>query len=263
MLKKHKHNQISTPVMVQKKDTLFDTAAITQDFVFNETVVDVFDDMLNRSVPYYNEVIKATATLLASFVDDGDRVVDLGCSTGTTLLECCRLIPNETIQYIGIDSSDAMLEKGRKKAVNYKKDSQISFVHSDITSFEMADISAFICNYTLQFIRPVIREAFLTRIFTALRLGGVLFLSEKTITLDPAMNRKYIDIYHGYKKEMGYSELEIAKKREALENVLIPFSIQENKNLLHKAGFSTVTTYFQWFNFISIAAVKSERAGDK
>ncbi|PIE62491.1 MAG: tRNA (cmo5U34)-methyltransferase, partial [Desulfobacterales bacterium] len=171
--------------------------------------------------------------------------------------------PNETIHYIGIDSSDAMLEKGRKKAVNYKKDSQISFVHSDITAFEMTDIAVFICNYTLQFIRPVIREAFLTRVFSALRPGGALFLSEKTITMDPAMNRKYIDIYHDYKKEMGYSELEIAKKREALENVLIPFSIQENKNLLRNAGFSEINTYFQWFNFTSIVAVKPEKAGEK
>ena len=70
------------------------------------------------------------------------------------------------------------------------------------------------------------------------------------------LNREYIDIYHGYKKSKGYSELEISRKREALENVLIPFSIEENRTMLKQVGFSTVETYFQWFNFASLVAIK-------
>jgi len=108
----------------------------------------------------------------------------------------------------------------------------------------------------LQFIRPLNRENFLTRLFASLRPGGICILSEKTISHHPGLNRSYIDIYHQFKKERGYSELEIAKKREALENILIPCSLEENRSMLQAAGFVEVEPFFQWFNFVSFIAVK-------
>jgi len=240
----------------QRRDTLFQVDAIDEDFAFSEKVVEVFDDMLDRSVPFYAEVIRASANLLNSTLVDDDIIVDLGCATGTTLLEFTRLITNNSIRYIGVDSSPAMLEKGRLKAEMFTKQKQISFLEKDITDLRLNDVGAFILNYTLQFIRPVLRQEFLHTIFSNLRPGGTLLLSEKTICHDPLFNRKFIDLYHQFKREKGYSEMEIAKKREALENVLIPFSIEENKRLLEKAGFASVATYFQWFNFVSIVAVK-------
>jgi tRNA (cmo5U34)-methyltransferase len=238
------------------KDTLFNVESVKEDFIFSESVVEVFDDMLDRSVPFYREVIQATAELLSTMLEDNDQIVDLGCATGTTLLEFSRLIGNDTIGYLGVDNSRAMLEKGKLKAEIYSKQKKISFLEEDITAVNLPGTGAFILNYTLQFIRPVLREAFLQTIFTNLRPGGILILGEKTISHDPLLNRKYIEMYHQYKRKKGYSELEIAKKREALENVLIPFSVEENKNLLKKVGFSSVETYFQWFNFVSIAAIK-------
>ena len=111
-------------------------------------------------------------------------------------------------------------------------------------------------NYTLQFVRPLLRPEFLRRLYAGLRPGGVLILSEKIISHDPILNRNYIDIYLQFKRARGYSELEIGKKREALENVLIPFSIAENQELLHQAGFRQVEPFFQWFNFVSWVAIK-------
>ena len=89
-----------------------------------------------------------------------------------------------------------------------------------------------------------------------MRPGGIILISEKVINHDRRLNREYIDIYHRFKKNRGYSELEIAKKREALENVLIPFSIEENKTMLKNCGFVSVETHFQWFNFTSFIAIK-------
>lgn len=238
------------------KDKIFHVASIDEDFTFSERVVEVFDDMLDRSVPYYHEVIRATAELLSKILKDDDRVVDLGCATGTTLLEFCRLIDNNSLRYIGIDNSQAMLEKGRLKAELYTKEKKIDFLEQDIVDINLPGTGAFILNYTLQFIRPVQREEFLYTIYNNLRPGGILILSEKTISHDHLLNRAFIEIYHRYKRQKGYSELEIARKREALENVLIPFSIEENRGILEKAGFSSVESYFQWFNFVSIAAVK-------
>lgn len=238
------------------KDTLFKIESVNEDFEFSDRVVEVFDDMLDRSIPFYKAVIFATAKLLDGLLQPNDRVVDLGCATGTTLLEFSRLIDTPNTHYLGVDNSTAMLEKGRLKAELYSKQHQISFLEEDITQIDLPETGAFILNYTLQFIRPVLRLEFLQTLIQNLRPGGILILSEKIISHDPILNRKFIKLYHQYKREKGYSELEIAKKREALENVLIPFSIQENKNILKNAGFHSIETYFQWFNFVSIVALK-------
>ncbi len=239
-----------------RKDTLFDVASIPEDFVFNERVVEVFDDMLDRSIPHYQEVIKASAQLLQTFLVPGDRLYDLGCATGTSLLLLCRLLSDKEVHFIGLDNSQPMLDKARLKAELYGKKDSLSFLLEDITAFDQAGAGALILNYTLQFIRPLQRQAFLSRLFDSLRPGGVLLISEKVISHDPRLNRQFIDNYHQFKKSRGYSELEIAKKREALENVLIPFSVEENKAMLEKAGFTSVETYFRWFNFASLVALK-------
>ncbi len=241
----------------QEKDRLFDIEAVDEDFSFNERVVEVFDDMLDRSIPFYREVIRATADLLDTLLRENDRIVDLGCATGTTLLEFCRLMNTEKIAYLGVDNSKAMLEKARLKAELYTKTRQIDFLEEDIANINLPGTGAFILNYTLQFIRPVQREDFLKKIHANLRPGGVLILGEKTICHDRLLNRVFIELYHNFKRNKGYSELEIAKKREALENVLIPFSLEENRALLRKVGFASAESYFQWYNFVSIAAVKS------
>ena len=248
--------------MVQKvkasADQLFATREVAEDFVFNERVAMVFDDMLDRSVPFYREVIGATAQLLDAFLAAGDTVFDLGCSTGTTLLECCRLLDGRGLEFIGVDSSEAMLEKARLKAELYSKQHCIRFLQEDITAIRPTDAGAFLLNYTLQFLCPLQRQDFLRRLHGALRPGGILLLSEKVISHHRRLNREYIDIYHRFKKDRGYSELEISRKREALENVLIPFSIDENRTMLQEAGFASVETCFQWFNFVSLVAVKAD-----
>lgn len=238
------------------KDTLFNVDSVEEDFVFNDRVVEVFDDMLDRSIPFYRQVIDAQAQLLNVYLNQGDRVYDLGCATGTTLLEFSRLLAPKKLQFIGIDNSAPMLDKARLKSELYSKQESLSFSLEDITAFDHPEAGGIILNYTLQFIRPLQREIFLQRLFKSLRPGGILLISEKVINHDRRLNREYINIYHRFKKSRGYSELEIAKKREALENVLIPFSIEENKTMLKKCGFVSVETYFQWFNFISFIAVK-------
>ena len=238
------------------RDTLFNIKTVAEDFTFNERVVEVFDDMLERSVPFYRQVIDGQAQLLDDFLEPGDTVYDLGCSTGTTLLELARLLEAKNLQFIGIDNSSPMLDKARLKAELYRKQQSLSFLLEDITAFNHANAGCIILNYTLQFIRPLQRESFLQRLFHTLRPGGIILISEKVINHDRRLNRAFIDIYHQFKKTRGYSELEIARKREALENVLIPFSIEENTTMLKKSGFVSVETYFQWFNFTSFVARK-------
>ena len=238
------------------KDTLFNIDYVPEDFVFNERVVEVFDDMVERSIPFYQEVIKASAQLLDTFLTTGDTVYDLGCATGTSLLLFSRLLNHKKLHFVGLDTSAPMLDKARLKSELYSKQDSISFALEDIITFDHPGAGGIILHYTLQFIRPLQRQVFLARLFDNLRPGGVLLISEKVISHDRRLNRQFIDKYHQYKKSRGYSELEIAKKREALENVLIPFSVEENRAMLNKAGFASVETYFRWFNFASLVAVK-------
>ncbi len=239
-----------------EKDSLFQVEQIAEDFVFNERVALVFDDMLDRSVPFYEEVISSISRIMRSVLKDGDTIVDLGCATGSTLLRLSSLLADKNLQYTGIDNSTAMLEKAKSKAEMFSKQESMHFIHGDIMEMSQPDTSAFILNYTLQFIRPLHREKFLAHVFTNLRPGGICILSEKIISHHSSLNRSFIDIYHGFKQEKGYSELEIAKKREALENVLIPCSFDENRSMLKTAGFVEIEPFFQWFNFVSFLAVK-------
>ena len=242
--------------MSPRTDRLYRVDSDSEDFTFNERVVEVFDDMLDRSIPFYQEVIKATAQLLSQHLNQGDTICDLGCSTGTALLEFARLLQDGHFCFIGIDNSQAMIDKARLKAELYSQKKSISYRYQDISRLHLPETGAFILNYTLQFIRPLQRPSLVKLLYDNLRPGGLLVLSEKTICEDKRLNRRFIDMYHRFKLERGYSELEIARKREALENVLVPFSVEENRALLANAGFETVSTFFQWFNFSSFVAIK-------
>lgn len=238
------------------EDTLYASGAVGEDFTFNDRVAEVFDDMLNRSIPYYQTVIEGMAQLVSRNASKGTVLYDLGCSTGTTLLELSRRLPADRFRYVGIDNAPAMLEKARKKSAMFGKSGLIEFREADITTCALPSAAAILCNYTMQFLRPMARLDFVQRIYDVLPENGLFFLSEKTISHAKRLNRDFIDIYHSFKRHQGYSELEIAAKREALENVLIPFSLEENISLLRETGFAEIEPYFKWFNFTSIIALK-------
>lgn len=212
--------------------------------------------MLDRSIPFYQEAIAAIARLLEMHMVPGDTVCDLGCATGTSLLKLSEMLKGKELCLEGIDNSEPMLEKARLKAEFYTGQKDILFSLEDINRIERSGTGTFILNYTMQFIRPLRRPDLVKRLYDNLRPGGLLILSEKTIQSDKQLNRNFIDIYHRFKRDRGYSDLEIARKREALENILIPFSLEENRAMLGDAGFSPVTSFFQWFNFSCLVGVK-------
>ena len=238
------------------RDILFDNKSPAEKFEFNDRVADVFDDMLDRSVPFYKQVIDMTAEILGRSLQAGDTVYDLGCSTGTTLIALARKLESKNLKFIGIDNSKAMLDKAIRKAEMYSMADRIDFIEMDIIRAEFSGAGGIILNYTLQFINPSIRAEFLKNIYNGLHDKGTLVLSEKIICRDKELDQQFMDLYHRYKKRRGYSELEISNKREALEDVLVPLTIHENSDLLVQAGFTSVETFFQWFNFVSFVANK-------
>ena len=241
-------------------DRLYRSGKVREDFSFNDQVAEVFDDMLDRSVPHYQTVIRTTADMIRQLAEPESVIYDLGCSTGSTLLELSRLLPEMRLRFIGLDNAPAMLEKAQRKAEMFGKSKLIEFHQQDITSPELpaalADADIILCNYTLQFIRPMLRQDFINRLATSLPADGILFMSEKVISRQSRLNRTFIDLYHNFKRDQGYSELEIAAKREALENILIPFTPEENISLLTTSGFQEAEMFFRWINFASFVALK-------
>ncbi len=237
-----------------KTDTLF-TKPISKQFEFDADVAAVFDDMLLRSVPFYKESQELTRRFALNALKEGGCVYDLGCSTASLLLSLERSVPKESqVRLIGIDNSAAMIEHARKKIDAYG--SMIELVEGDILQFPYEKARVVISNYTLQFIRPMQREGLIRTIAEVLEVGGAFIFSEKVVSEDPKLNKELIDCYYDFKKVQGYSEYEIVQKREALENVLIPYTMNENIQMAKNNGFKTCEVLFRWANFATFIAIK-------
>lgn len=226
------------------------------DFKFGASVANVFDDMVNRSVPFYGEIQRMTAELAADHARSGTNVYDLGCSTGTTMIGMNTLV-SEDICFIGVDDSEEMLAKCRTKLNEVGIKRPYELIVADLNQgFTIENASVVVLCLTLQFVRPIHRERVLKTIAAGLTEGGVLILVEKILAEDSRFNRDFIRYYYDMKRRHEYSEMEIAQKREALENVLIPYKLSEDILLLKETGFSTVETFFKWYNFAGLVAVK-------
>lgn len=228
------------------------------DFDFGHDTAVVFDDMLGRSVPFYAEIQRMTGELVGDFSTDGSSVYDLGCSTCATFLEIGRHIPREReLRFIGVDSSQEMLEIAGRKLQEAAFPWPVEFVKGDLNQgVSIQNASIVLLILTLQFIRPLYREQILRSIYDGMNEAGSLILVEKVLGENSTYNRLFINHYYEMKRRNGYSDLEIAQKREALENVLIPYRLEENKELLRKCGFSSVDVFFKWYNFCAIIATK-------
>lgn len=233
-------------------DKIF-TKPIKKQFEFDEEVAAVFDDMLQRSVPFYKESQKITEFFALKQLENGGIAYDLGCSTATLLININRKLSSRAT-LIGLDNSEAMLEQARKKCEAFKAD--IELKNADILEYDYKEADLFISNYTLQFIRPLIREELVKKISASLKKDGVFIFSEKVISHHSKLNKDLIECYYDFKKEQGYSEYEIMQKREALENVLVPYSEDENIKMAKNCGFSHCEVIFRWANFATFIAIK-------
>ena len=229
------------------------------DIEFNEEVADVFEDMLVRSIPFYLEQQRIITEVVEKTWIPGTKVYDLGCSIGTTLIRLGKTL-GTTAQLVGLDYSEPMLKRARQNLKDNRLDTQVELktadFNGDLSTVALNNASIVTLCWTLQFIRPLERDRFIKWIYDGLVEGGALIVSEKVLTNDPHMNRVFIDFYYDFKRRNGYSEDEILKKREALENVLVPYRVDENPGLFKRNGFQIAETFFQWYNFAGFLCIK-------
>ncbi len=238
-------------------DRIFAEPAERQtDFAFDATTVRVFDNMVSRSVPFYGEIQRMTAELAAEFAAPDSTLYDLGCSTGTTLSALDSWV-GPTVRFVGYDNSPQMVERAREKLASFptprSRDVRLVDLHEP---FAIEDASVTIMLFTLQFVRPLHRERVIRTIAEGTRPQGALIMAEKVIEGDTLFNRLFIDNYYDMKRRHGYSDMEISQKREALENVLIPYRMEENRDLALRCGYTKFQEFFRWYNFAGMIAVK-------
>jgi tRNA (cmo5U34)-methyltransferase len=240
-------------------DSLFaERRAQIHDFNFGTETAAVFDDMLDRSVPFYGEIQRMIGELASDFAADGSSIYDLGCSTANTFLSIgVHLTPDLNVKFVGVDSSGEMLQKAEQKLASARFPWSYVLNQQDLNeTVHIENASVALMVLTLQFVRPLNREALVSSLRQGMNHNGCLILVEKVLGEHSTFNRLFIDHYYEMKKRKGYSEIEIAQKREALENVLVPYRLDENLRLLRRCGFQHVDVFFKWYNFCGIVAIK-------
>ena len=238
-------------------DKLFaEEKPIIEDFKFGKETASVFDDMVDRSVPFYREIQRMCGEIAADFGVPGTNLYDLGCATGTTMMMFDELV-DPGVRFVGVDNSDDMLSKTRQKLEGRKMARAFDLVNADLNQGPLIEnASVVVMILTLQFVRPMHRERVIRKIYEQLNDSGCLILVEKITLEDSLLNRLFIKHYYEMKRRNGYSTTEITLKREALENVLIPYRYEENRDLLLQTGFKSVEEFFRWYNFSAVIAVK-------
>jgi len=246
-------------VAARKRDAVFaEKMESMRDFAFDKSVATVFDDMVNRSVPLYGEQQRMMLELSLKYLQPGTTFYDLGCASGSTILAVAQSHKNPATRFVGFDLSEPMLDEARKKLGAAGVLNRCELRKADIADrLDMGNASVVVMAWTMQFIRPMHRARVAENVYRNLRPGGCFLLTEKLVVKDPDLNRLYIEKYYDYKRRQGYSEMEIVQKREALENILIPYQAEENVKMLQDVGFATVDTFFRWYNWCGILAVKS------
>jgi len=247
---------LSEPPPLPRKDEVFKDSQPAADFTFGAKVAAAFDDMVDRSVPFYQEIQRMIAEMASDFAMPGTRIYDLGCATCTTLLSLDGLVA-PGVQFVGVDNSEEMLKRGREKLARYGMKHEHELICADLNhGVPIQNASMVLMVLTLQFVRPLYRDTLVKSIVEGLNENGCLILVEKVLGEDSVFNRLFIKYYYDLKKRHGYSELEISQKREALENVLVPYKLMENREMLLRAGFRYCDVFFKWYNFCGILAIK-------
>jgi len=233
-------------------DSIYTSHIHSNGFVFDDKVARVFADMIKRSVPGYGQSLQMVELLAHEYAQDGTRLYDLGCSLGAATMALNRGAAGKACHIIGVDNSPAMVQ--RCKAM--LQDETVDIRCQDMLETDIHNASVVVLNFVLQFVARAERPGLIAKIYQGLKPGGVLILSEKCAFDDAQENRRQTELHEAFKRAQGYSDLEISRKRTALENILIPETLELHHSRLQQAGFSASHTWFQCFNFASMIAIK-------
>lgn len=241
------------------RDTIYkDPREKVAPFEFDASVARVFNDMIHRSVPFYGEIIGRQVALCGRINHPRPRFYDLGCSNGNFGLHLCEERGRQAFDMIAVDNSAPMLKAFARRLQRRPRPWRVHLVCADLLDVKIEKASVVILNFTLQFLPRQQRDDLIRRIYQALLPGGMLLFSEKIRHQGEVLSQLQVDFYYAFKREHGYSDLEISQKREALETVLLPESVEAHRARLERAGFQPhmIDIWLKWFNFSSWICLK-------
>ena len=212
--------------------------------------------MIRRSVPGYENIITMIGLFAEQYVQENSKCYDLGCSLGAATLAMRHHIHQNNVSIIAVDNSESMVGRCKNNVDKDTSKANVDIICDDIQNIDIQHASMVVLNFTLQFLEPKKRLELLTNIFNGMNAGAALVLSEKITYSDPIQRDTNIELHEAFKKANGYTELEVSQKRSALENTLIPDTLEYHRQRLTAIGFTKVIPWFQCFNFVSILAIK-------
>ncbi|RYV03967.1 carboxy-S-adenosyl-L-methionine synthase CmoA [Shewanella sp. OPT22] len=243
--------------MTHSQDKIYARPHSTIDkFKFDNNVAGVFDDMIRRSIPNYEQIIASIGDIAAQTVQKNTNVYDLGCSLGSATISMRRKISTDNVKIIAVDNSESMIRRCSEHISAYRSDIPVELVCADINNINIENASVVVLNFTLQFLEPAARKQLITKIYNGLVGGGVLILSEKLQFSKPKIQHLLDELHLDFKRANGYSELEISQKRSALEDVMRTETAESHISRLNECGFQQASVWFQCFNFASMVAIK-------
>ncbi len=216
-----------------------------------------FDEHIAQSVPYCHEQRAYIASLARFFLHEGALAYELGVSTGRTAQAVLSRVQGRTLRYVGIDLEPEMVAQARS---NLAEEKRFSAVAGDVLSFAYEPSALVISYYTLQFLPPAQRPGLLHRLYESLEPGGALVLYEKTLGNDSRVQDAFAQVYHEFKAAQGLSPEAILNKEHALQGVARPWTLDENRAELQRAGFDAVEIIYRAYNFAGFLALKGNRA---
>ena len=225
-------------------------------FSFNKQVVDVFPDMINRSVPSYQLIAEGIGKIANLKCEQNPIIYDLGCSLGTISLAIAKHTQAKKPIITGIDNSQAMIQRCQQHIDSFSFGSTINLVQGDLLTAQFTPCDMAVINFTLQFIEQKYRQHLVNKIYASLKPGATFVISEKIKVASPTLDNVLVNLHHQFKRDNGYSDLEISQKRSALEDVMKLDTIETHFQRLRTAGFSQICIWYQHFNFVSILAIK-------
>lgn len=243
--------------MKDEEDKLFARSrAVSSGFRFDDQVVKVFPDMIARSVPGYEIVVPMIGMLARRYAQPDTQIYDLGCSLGAASLAMSLAVRASGTAIVAVDNSAAMVKRCRQNLADTSGAVPINVHLQNMMDTQIRNASVVVLNFTLQFLDRDQRQALINRISAGMCAGGVLLISEKICFEDAQEQADQTVWHHDFKRAQGYSELEIAQKRDALEDVLLPETEAVHFKRLQEAGLCRPCRWFQCFSFASYIAFK-------
>lgn len=225
-------------------------------FSFNEEVAEVFEDMIDRSVPGYASSLRLIKIFTNKYFRENSNCYDLGCSLGAATERLLKATEGKEAKIIAIDNSKAMIDSCNRRFTDQVKSGKVEFIKQDITDTKISNSSIVVINFALQFLSSAERTSLLERVYEGMVLGGRLILSEK-IHFDSWFRTEAMsELHHQFKAENGYTEMEISRKRDALEGVLLTDLGTLHFQRLESIGFKKVRKVMTNLNFMTLVAGK-------